>query len=131
MDANQLTTKSQEAVAAAQRRALRDGNPAVEPEHLLWAVLQDDTGLALSVLESVGVDLGERPVRHQPFGALAIPEAHEAGNVLDRGVPDGGRFLGTLEHAHARFIDVVAVCRIDVRRIVTRFGDAQARLVGF
>ena len=56
MDANQLTTKSQEAVAAAQRRALRDGNPAVEPEHLLWAVLQDDTGIALSVLESVGVD---------------------------------------------------------------------------
>jgi ATP-dependent Clp protease ATP-binding subunit ClpB len=54
MDATQLTTKSQEAFAAASRRALRDGNPAVEPEHLLWALLQDDNGIASQVLESVG-----------------------------------------------------------------------------
>ncbi len=56
MDANQLTTKSQEAFAAASRRALRDGNPAVEPEHLLWAMLQDDQGIAVRVLEQVGVE---------------------------------------------------------------------------
>ena len=56
MDATQLTTKSQEAFAAASRRALRDGNPAVEPEHLLWALLQDDNGIAGQVLETVGVD---------------------------------------------------------------------------
>ena len=56
MDANQLTTKAQEAYAAAQRRALREGNPAVEPEHLLWAVLQDDTGIAGSVLDGAGAD---------------------------------------------------------------------------
>jgi ATP-dependent Clp protease ATP-binding subunit ClpB len=56
MDANQLTTKSQEAYAAAARRALREGNPAVEPEHLLWAITQDDKSIALQVLESVGVE---------------------------------------------------------------------------
>ena len=56
MDANQLTTKSQEAYAAAARRALREGNPAVEPEHLLWAMLQDDQGIAVQVLEKLGVD---------------------------------------------------------------------------
>jgi ATP-dependent Clp protease ATP-binding subunit ClpB len=56
MDANQLTTKSQEAFAAASRRALRDGNPAVEPEHLLWALLQDDNGIAGQVLEAVGAE---------------------------------------------------------------------------
>ncbi len=56
MDATQLTTKSQEAFAAASRRALRDGNPAVEPEHLLWALLQDDQGIAGQVLQSVGAD---------------------------------------------------------------------------
>jgi ATP-dependent Clp protease ATP-binding subunit ClpB len=55
MDATQLTTKSQEAFAAATRRSLRNGNPAVEPEHLLWALLQDDHGIAGQVLESVGV----------------------------------------------------------------------------
>jgi ATP-dependent Clp protease ATP-binding subunit ClpB len=56
MDANQLTTKSQEAFAAASRRALRDGNPAVEPEHLLWALLQEDHGIAGQVLEAVGAE---------------------------------------------------------------------------
>ncbi|HEX4699714.1 MAG TPA: ATP-dependent chaperone ClpB [Actinomycetes bacterium] len=56
MDANQLTTKSQEAFAAASRRALRDGNPAVEPAHLLWALLQDDHGIAGQVLEAVGAE---------------------------------------------------------------------------
>jgi ATP-dependent Clp protease ATP-binding subunit ClpB len=56
MDANQLTTKSQEAFAAASRRALRDGNPAVEPEHLLWALLQDDNGIAGQVLSAVGAE---------------------------------------------------------------------------
>ncbi len=56
MDATQLTTKSQEAFAAASRRALRDGNPAVEPEHLLWALLQDDHGIAGQVVAAVGAD---------------------------------------------------------------------------
>ncbi len=55
MDATALTTKSQEAYAAAARRALRTGNPAVEPAHLLWALTQDDGGMALRVLESLGV----------------------------------------------------------------------------
>ncbi|HEU4911014.1 MAG TPA: ATP-dependent chaperone ClpB [Actinomycetes bacterium] len=54
MDANQLTRKSQEAFAAAQRRAVRDGHPAIEPQHLLWALVQDDQGIAVSVLEAVG-----------------------------------------------------------------------------
>ncbi|MEO7981154.1 MAG: AAA family ATPase, partial [Sporichthyaceae bacterium] len=42
--------------AAASRRALRDGNPAVEPEHLLWALVQDDNGIAGQVLSAVGAD---------------------------------------------------------------------------
>ena len=54
MDANQLTRKSQEAFAAAQRRAVRDGHAAIEPQHLLWALVQDDQGIAVSVLEAVG-----------------------------------------------------------------------------
>ncbi len=74
MDANQLTTKSQEAYAAASRRALRDGHPAVEPEHLLWALLQDDTGIAVSVLEALGV--GRAVVREAADKALRdLPSA--------------------------------------------------------
>src|SRR5215471_2760987 len=39
MDFNKLTIKSQEAVAAAQELARRNGNPELYPEHLLLALL--------------------------------------------------------------------------------------------
>src|SRR6201987_310376 len=42
MDFNKLTIKSQEAVAAAQELARRDGNPELYPEHLLLALLDQE-----------------------------------------------------------------------------------------
>jgi len=42
MDFNKLTIKSQEAVAAAQERARRAGNPELYPEHLLLALLDQE-----------------------------------------------------------------------------------------
>src|ERR671928_102823 len=42
MDFNKLTLKSQEAVAAAQELARRDGNPELYPEHLTLALLDQE-----------------------------------------------------------------------------------------
>ena len=42
MDFDKLTIKSQEAVAAAQERARRLGNPELYPEHLLLALLDQE-----------------------------------------------------------------------------------------
>jgi len=42
MDFNRLTVKSQEAVAAAQELARRNGNPEITPEHLLLALLEQE-----------------------------------------------------------------------------------------
>lgn len=47
MDFNKLTIKSQEAIAAAQERARRLGNPELYPEHLLLALLDQDLPRAL------------------------------------------------------------------------------------
>ena len=47
MDFNKLTLKSQEAVAAAQGYARRNGNPEVDPEHLLLALLDQELPRAL------------------------------------------------------------------------------------
>jgi ATP-dependent Clp protease ATP-binding subunit ClpB len=47
MDFNKLTVKSQEAVAAAQERARRLGNPELYPEHLLLALLDQELPRAL------------------------------------------------------------------------------------
>ncbi|HRC84931.1 MAG TPA: Clp protease N-terminal domain-containing protein, partial [Thermoanaerobaculia bacterium] len=46
MDLNKLTQKSQEALSAAQTRALRFGHQEVDGEHLLAALLEQADGLA-------------------------------------------------------------------------------------
>ncbi len=49
-----LTQKSQEALAAAIRRATTDGNPQTEPVHLLAALLDQAEGIARPLLKEVG-----------------------------------------------------------------------------
>ncbi|HEY6739658.1 MAG TPA: Clp protease N-terminal domain-containing protein, partial [Actinopolymorphaceae bacterium] len=56
MDSLKLTTKSQDAVSAAVRQAANAGNPAVEPVHLLVALLADPEGTAPALLGAVGAD---------------------------------------------------------------------------
>jgi ATP-dependent Clp protease ATP-binding subunit ClpB len=51
-----LTTKSQEALADAMRRAATAGHPHVEPVHLLLALLGQADGTAGPLLEAVGAD---------------------------------------------------------------------------
>src|SRR5215469_9400717 len=56
MNANRFTEKLQEALGSAQNAALGAHNQAVDVEHLLAALLQDNEGLASSVLSLAGVD---------------------------------------------------------------------------
>jgi len=101
MDVTQPTQKAAEAVAAASRRALRDGNPALEPEHLLWALVQDDTGLPVAVLESLGLqravvrDDAEKAVASLPraSGSSVSAPAESAGwkRVLAAAVEEATR----------------------------------------
>jgi len=53
-----LTTRSQEAMAAAVRRAATDGHPQVDPAHLLVALLAQHDGVAPALLRAVGADPG-------------------------------------------------------------------------
>jgi ATP-dependent Clp protease ATP-binding subunit ClpB len=57
MDINRFTEKAQEALAAAQRRATRAGNPQLDTEHLLAALLDDEQGLAVAILRKANVDV--------------------------------------------------------------------------
>jgi ATP-dependent Clp protease ATP-binding subunit ClpB len=57
MDTNKLTTKSQEAVAEAIRRAAIEGHPQVAPVHLLSALIGQADGTPTLLLEAVGVDV--------------------------------------------------------------------------
>lgn len=52
-----LTTKSQDAIGASVRIAAAQGNPAVEPIHLLDSLLQQGPGIATALLEHLGVNV--------------------------------------------------------------------------
>src|SRR5215218_5252145 len=59
MQPDRFTVKSQEAVAAAQRLASEGSNPEVAPAHLLAALLGQDEGVVVPVLQRLGVDAQE------------------------------------------------------------------------
>ncbi|MGA8025660.1 MAG: ATP-dependent chaperone ClpB [Bryobacteraceae bacterium] len=57
MDLNRLTEKSQEAIRQAQQTATNHGNQQVDVEHLLLAMLEQEGGLAPSILLRADVAL--------------------------------------------------------------------------
>jgi ATP-dependent Clp protease ATP-binding subunit ClpB len=54
MQLERLTLKAQEALAAAQKLARERGHAQIEPEHLMVALLEQEAGLAVSILERIG-----------------------------------------------------------------------------
>ena len=52
---DKFTMKSQEALQAARALAAENGNPEVQPVHLMAALLEDREGVVLPVLEKIGV----------------------------------------------------------------------------
>ncbi|MCA1961447.1 MAG: ATP-dependent chaperone ClpB [Desulfomonile sp.] len=56
MRADKFTLKSQEALELAQNMAAQHGNPQVDSEHLLLALLSDDEGICTEILKKLGAD---------------------------------------------------------------------------
>jgi ATP-dependent Clp protease ATP-binding subunit ClpB len=84
MDAERLTTKSQEAVSTAVRRAATEGHPEVAPVHLLLALLDQSDGIAGPLLSAVGADPVQVRTRAEALLA-ALPTASGA-NVAAPGL---------------------------------------------
>jgi ATP-dependent Clp protease ATP-binding subunit ClpB len=58
MNFNKLTVKGQEAVVEAQNLARGAGNPEVTPEHLLVALLRQEGGIVVPILNKLGLNPG-------------------------------------------------------------------------
>ena len=57
-DTNRFTQKSQEAIINAQTLSERNGNSQVEPEHLLYALLEQNDGVVPQVLTKMNLAVG-------------------------------------------------------------------------
>ena len=84
MDAERLTTKSQEAVSTAVRRAATEGHPEVAPVHLLLALLDQGDGIAGPLLSAVGAD--PAAVRGKAGTILAALPTASGANVAAPGL---------------------------------------------
>jgi ATP-dependent Clp protease ATP-binding subunit ClpB len=99
---DKLTRKSQEAVSVAIRRAAADGNPQVDPLHLLAALLEADGGITAPLLRAVGAD--PQVIGKETTARLAkLPRMH--GSAASR--PDLSRqMLAVLDEAGTRARDL-------------------------
>jgi ATP-dependent Clp protease ATP-binding subunit ClpB len=85
---DKLTRKSREALSVAIRQAATDGNPQVEPVHLLLALLEQADGIAQPLIEAAGADTKRVVVeatmiqRHLPQTRGATASAPETSRQL-------------------------------------------------
>ena len=57
MDLQRFTESTRAALTAAQSHATESGNQRIEPEHLLLAMLDQENGLTVRLLEKLGIDI--------------------------------------------------------------------------
>jgi ATP-dependent Clp protease ATP-binding subunit ClpB len=98
MDTNKLTTKSRDAVSAAVRLALTNGNPNAEPSHLLHALLMTPGNTVAPLLTTVGADPAVVDAAAQ--GAIAKLPAASGSSVTQPAI--SGSFARVLADAENR-----------------------------
>jgi len=91
INTDRLTVKSAEALNDAITRARRNGNPLVYDGHLFLALLEQDEGIVVPILQKLGVNVPElrrqteREVARYPKQSDAQPSlSRELSNVFDR-----------------------------------------------
>ncbi len=94
MQPDRFTIKSQEAVAGAQRLAAERRNPEVGTQHLLLALLEQQDGLVVPVLQKLGADVAAITARASG-GADELPSV--SGDEPD--VRPSQAFVRTLQRA--------------------------------
>src|ERR1700691_6616517 len=120
MNANRFTEKLQEALGRAQNAALSAHNQAVDVEHLLAALLEDNEGLASSILKLTGVE-GDAVGRKLIADHAKIPKvtgggadsgqiyaAQRLGRVLARAEQEAGKLKDdyiAVEHVLIAILD--------------------------
>ncbi|HZU80476.1 MAG TPA: AAA family ATPase [Acidimicrobiales bacterium] len=122
IDPNRFTLKTQEAVSAATQLAQAQNNAEVTPDHLLAALLGQQEGLTLPLLERAGVEV--TPLTNQVAERIAaLPKAYGGGQVsMARGlrelleVADGLRVEMGDEYLSVEHLLLAMADRIGVSR---------------
>ncbi len=141
MDTSKLTAKSRDAVSAALRNALTNGNPSAEPVHLLHALLMVPDNTVGTLLAAAGAD--PKVVDAAAQGAITKLPSASGNSVSQPGL--SGSFARVLADAETRaeqlgdefvatehlMIGLAAVAS-DAQKILLQFGaDAKKLTTAF
>ena len=98
MDTEKLTTMSRDAVSAALRLALTNGNPTAEPVHLLHALLMVPGNSVSPLLAKIGIDAGQ--IDQQAVAAMKKLPSSSGASVTQPQL--SGAFARVMAHAETR-----------------------------
>ena len=130
MNAQNMTQKSLEALQTAQSMALENRNNYITPEHLLYALTDQDGGLIPSLLGKMGVDcnavlaeldtaISQLPKVGSPSEAYLSPEASRVLTAAEKAAKSMGDSYVSVEHL---MIGLFAAPTAAVKRIFSDHG---------
>ncbi len=136
LNMNKLTEKAQEALLGAQNLAQELHHSAIEPEHLLAALLQQSEGVVPQVIASLGAnpELLDRQVREelaklaQAYGAVQVSLSPRLSRVLDA----AQTIANTLKDEYVsteHFLIALSETESGASRLLTRAGVTRDRIL--
>mgnify|MGYP005723242489 FL=1 len=82
MNVEKYTDRAKGMLQAAQTLALRRGHQRFTPDHVLYALLEDDQGLAVRLIQAAGGDAGRiTQAAEQVLAKMPVVEGQGAGQV--------------------------------------------------
>ena len=139
MDTEKLTTRSRDAVSAAVRNALTNGNPNAEPVHLLHALLLVPDNTVAPLLSAIGVE--PKVVDAAAQGAIKKLPSAQGSSVTQPGMSGGlarvladaqtrAEQLGDTFVATEHLLLGLSAVASDARQILTDLGATTEKLNG-
>ena len=134
MNAETYTKKSLEAIQTAQSMAQENHNQYITPEHLLYALVDQDGGLIPSLLDKMGVDgnavlaeldsaIGQLPKVGNVDSVYLSADANRAINAAEKAAKSMGDEYTSVEHL---MIGIFAAATPAIKRIFADHGITKA-----
>src|SRR5215471_1052275 len=128
---DKFTVKAQEAVQRASQLASEQGNPELQPIHLLAALLEDKEGIVSPVLEKIGI--GPQSVLGELYGDIGkLPKvsgeatqpalSHETNRLLDQAFKEASNFKDEYVSTEHLLLAVTHLKRDAAQQILARHG---------
>ena len=135
MNAQNFTQKTLEMVQTAKSMALENDNQYITPEHLLYALVDQDGGLIPSLLGKMGVDcnamlseldtaIGAMPKVSGSYDVYLSREAERVMNAAEKSAKSLGDEYLSVEHV---MLGIFAAPTADIKRIFADHGITKSR----